>query len=59
MEILYLMIFSSVFLALLFLGIFIYATKKGQFDEGESPAVRILFDNQEIEDQNKNRDNDE
>ncbi len=45
MEILYIMVFSSVVLALIFLGIFIFATKGGQFNEGESPAIRILFDN--------------
>jgi cbb3-type cytochrome oxidase maturation protein len=45
MEILYLMVLCSVTLALLFLGLFLYSLKQGQFDEGESPAVRILFNN--------------
>lgn len=45
MEILYLMVLCSVSLAVIFLGLFLYSLKKGQFDEGESPAIRILFDN--------------
>jgi cbb3-type cytochrome oxidase maturation protein len=44
MEILYLMILCSVSLAIIFLALFIYGIKKGQFDDDESPAVRILFD---------------
>lgn len=42
MGILFLMILVSVSLALVFLILFIVGAKKGQFDEGESPAVRIL-----------------
>ncbi len=57
MEILYIMVFSSIILAFLFLGIFVFATKKGQFDEGESPAVRILFDDNNNQDTNKNTNN--
>ncbi len=44
MEILYLMILCSVSLAVIFLVLFIYGMKNGQFDDDESPAVRILFD---------------
>jgi cbb3-type cytochrome oxidase maturation protein len=47
MEILYLMILCSVSLAVIFLILFIYGIKKGQFDDDESPAVRILFDSSE------------
>ncbi|MFA9290203.1 MAG: cbb3-type cytochrome oxidase assembly protein CcoS [Solirubrobacteraceae bacterium] len=49
MEILLLMIVCSVSLAFLFLGLFLYSLKDGQFDEGESPAVRILFENKKKE----------
>lgn len=44
MEILYLMIICSVSLAVIFLVIFIISAKSGQFDDNESPAVRILLD---------------
>lgn len=58
MDILYLMIMCSVSLAVVFLVIFIVNAKKGQFEDDESPAVRILFDDRPIEenqdDVNKN-----
>lgn len=44
MDILYLMILCSVTLAVIFLIIFIVNAKKGQFEDDESPAVRILLD---------------
>ena len=43
MDILYLMILCSVTLAVIFLIIFIVNAKKGQFEDDESPAVRILL----------------
>jgi cbb3-type cytochrome oxidase maturation protein len=46
MEILYLMIICSVSLAVIFLIIFIIGAKKGQFEDDESPAVRILFEDE-------------
>lgn len=44
MEILILMIICSISLAVIFLAVFIYGVKKGQFEDDESPAVRILND---------------
>ena len=40
------MIICSVSLAVIFLMIFIIGAKKGQFEDDESPAVRILFDDE-------------
>ncbi len=61
MDILYLMILCSVSLAAVFLVVFIVNAKKGQFEDDESPAVRILFDSDEIkekeEDGNKESKN--
>ncbi|MDV7696419.1 cbb3-type cytochrome oxidase assembly protein CcoS [Chryseobacterium soli] len=48
MDILYLMILCSVSLAAIFLVVFIINARKGQFEDDESPAVRILFDSGEI-----------
>jgi cbb3-type cytochrome oxidase maturation protein len=48
MDILYLMILCSVSLAAIFLVVFIVNAKRGQFEDDESPAVRILFDSDEI-----------
>lgn len=49
MEIVFLMMLVSVSLALVFLILFIVGAKKGQFDEGESPAIRMLKDNKQKE----------
>lgn len=60
MDILYLMILCSVTLAVIFLIIFIVNAKKGQFEDDESPAIRILLDSEiikespEQEEKNKN-----
>ncbi|RTZ50154.1 cbb3-type cytochrome oxidase assembly protein CcoS [Chryseobacterium arthrosphaerae] len=48
MDILYLMIVCSVSLAAIFLVVFIVYAKKGQFEDDESPAVRILFDDERV-----------
>ncbi|PKF72971.1 cbb3-type cytochrome oxidase assembly protein CcoS [Chryseobacterium sp. PMSZPI] len=61
MDILYLMIVCSVSLAAIFLVVFIVYAKKGQFEDDESPAVRILFDDEikEKEEKTGNKDKDE
>ncbi|MHA6696534.1 cbb3-type cytochrome oxidase assembly protein CcoS [Chryseobacterium sp. A301] len=46
MDILYLMIICSVSLAVVFLIIFIINARRGQFEDDESPAVRILFEDE-------------
>ena len=56
MEILYLMILCSVTLAVIFLIIFIISAKKGQFEDDESPAVRILLDSEIIKENGKKDD---
>lgn len=53
MDILYLMIICSVSLAVIFLIIFIISAKKGQFEDDESPAVRILFEDETTEKEEK------
>lgn len=49
MNIFYLLIGVSLFAALIFLGAFIWAVKSGQFEDGYTPSVRILFDDDEID----------
>ena len=44
------MIICSVSLAVIFLIVFIVSAKKGQFEDDESPAVRILMDSEIIQD---------
>lgn len=47
------MILCSVSLAIVFLIIFIFGVKKGQFEDSESPAVRMLMDS-EVKSENEN-----
>jgi cbb3-type cytochrome oxidase maturation protein len=52
------MILCSVSLAAIFLVVFIVYARKGQFEDDESPAVRILFDNGEIKEKDEKGDKD-
>lgn len=44
MNILYFLIGCSILVALIFLGAFFWAMKDGQNDDMQTPAIRILFD---------------
>jgi len=44
MSVLFIMIGASLILAIGFLIAFLWAVKKGQYEDDYSPAVRILFD---------------
>lgn len=44
MSVLVLLISFSLIVALIFLAAFIWAVRSGQYDDTESPSVRILFD---------------
>lgn len=50
MNILFLLIGVSLFAALIFLAMFIWAVKSGQYEDNYTPSVRILFEeeNEEI-----------
>lgn len=49
MNIFYLLIGVSLLAALIFLGAFIWAVRSGQFDDNETPSMRILFDDDDTE----------
>ena len=44
MGIIVLLISISITIALLFLGIFLWSLKSGQFDDTTTPAMRMIFD---------------
>lgn len=44
MNIMFLLIGVSLLAALVFLFLFVWAVKKGQYDDIYTPSVRILFD---------------
>lgn len=45
MEVIYMLIGFSLLIALIFLGLFFWAVKSGQFDDQYTPSMRVLFDN--------------
>jgi len=54
MNILYLLVGVSLLAALIFLGVFIWAVKSGQYEDTYSSSVRILFDDEEpMEEENE------
>lgn len=56
MSVLFVLIGVSMFVAGGFLIGFLWAVKKGQYDDSYSPSVRILFDDQEKEAQKKEKE---
>ena len=55
MNIFYLLIGVSLLAALIFLGAFIWAVRSGQYDNNETPSIRMLFDDDETEDSNNEK----
>ena len=55
MGIIYLMIIVSLVIALGFLAAFIWSVKTGQYDDDYTPSVRMLFDSEKTESNNKKR----
>ncbi len=46
MNIIFMLIGFSVFIALIFLGAFLWASKSKQYEDTYTPSVRILFDDE-------------
>ena len=44
MAIITLLISISITIALIFLGVFLWSLKSGQFDDTTTPAMRMIFD---------------
>ncbi len=55
MNILYLLIGVSLLAALVFLGLFIWAVKSGQYEDSYGPSVRVLFDDDTPEEEEDTR----
>ena len=54
MSVIVLLIIFSVMVATAFLIAFIWAVRSGQFDDTKSPSVRMLFDDDNPKDEEKN-----
>lgn len=55
MNIFYLLIGVSLLAALIFLAAFIWAVRSGQFDDNETPSIRILFDDDDTDSNNEEK----
>ena len=47
MSVIILLIGVSLFVALIFLFAFLWAVRSGQYDDKHTPAIRMLFDDEE------------
>ncbi|MCW9707284.1 cbb3-type cytochrome oxidase assembly protein CcoS [Fodinibius salsisoli] len=52
MEVIFILIGCSLLVALLFLGLFFWSVRNGQYDDPHTPAIRILFDNKKSDTEN-------
>lgn len=55
MNIIYMLLAISVFVALIFFVLFIYSVKKGQYDDTYTPSVRMLFDDELVKEGTSNK----
>ena len=46
MYVMFILMGFSLFVALIFLGAYIWSVRSGQFDDKYTPSVRILFDDE-------------
>ena len=51
MNILYMLIGVSMFAAIIFLWLFVWSVKSGQYEDNYTPSVRILFDDEPVKDE--------
>jgi cbb3-type cytochrome oxidase maturation protein len=49
MSVMFLLIGCSLFIALAFLGMFLWSVNSGQYEDTFTPSVRMLFDQEEKE----------
>ncbi len=56
MDVIYLLIVVSIGVALCFLATFLWAVRDGQFDDDYGPSVRMLFDDEQIDNISKGKE---
>ena len=53
MSVIYILLSISIIVAVLFFIAFIIAVRSGQFDDGYTPSVRMLFEDELVKEQTK------
>ncbi len=56
MGVIFLLIGASIFIAIVFLSFFLWASKSGQFDDGYTPSIRVLFDDKKSSEKQLNKE---
>lgn len=51
MSVIYVLLAVSIIVAVVFFIAFIYAVKKGQYDDSYTPSIRMLFEDEIVETQ--------
>ena len=55
MNIIFMLIIASLFIAVIFFILFVKSVKTGQYDDVYTPSVRMLFDDELIDQSSKNK----
>jgi cbb3-type cytochrome oxidase maturation protein len=57
MNIIFMLIIASLFIAILFFILFVKSVKTGQYDDVYTPSVRMLFDDELVENKSSDKKN--
>lgn len=57
MSVIYVLLAISIIVAIAFFIAFVYAVKKGQYDDSYTHSVRMLFDDELVREKQKNNTN--
>jgi len=55
MNIIFMLIIASLFIAIIFFILFIKSVKSGQYDDVYTPSVRMLFDDELVNENSSNK----
>lgn len=55
MNIIFMLIIASLFIAIIFFVLFVKSVKTGQYDDVYTPSVRMLFDDELVENKSSNK----
>ena len=57
MNIIFMLIIASLFIAIVFFILFVKSVKTGQYDDVYTPSVRMLFDDELVKSKNQPKNN--
>ncbi|MDX1278268.1 cbb3-type cytochrome oxidase assembly protein CcoS [Oceanihabitans sediminis] len=57
MSVIYILLSISIIVAIIFFVAFIYAVRRGQFDDSYTPSVRMLFEDELVKEKPETKTN--